>query len=318
MNAMHAGKFSIMLTLLIPCVIGIIIMIWGKQYHKWWINYHDRNSNLPLVQMNPFRGVMKSKNSSKLFRFLGFALFSVSFSLFILVYMADSNPSPIALLRFTIRAHGGKDRIASYMVYRIRSKGTMLQGDNRVPILIDSLEKLPDKSRNVITIILDGQEHKELLVRNGNRLLYQTNGFTRIAQEMEVESARIGSYNTYVTRLVPLLRDSVFSLVTVGERKVNGQSAIGLKVSSISYPDIVLFFDKNNGLLIKSEQTITDKNNNKEFFVEQDFLDYRTLPDGVKFPNRKRTYFNSILVYDLELIDIRPLEKIDDSEFENP
>src|SRR5262249_31340150 len=59
------------------------------------------------------------------------------------------------------------------------------------------------------------------------------------------------SHRHRVTTLVPLLEDPGFTLTALGEAKVEGRAALGVKVAFKGRPDLSLYFDQESGLLVK-------------------------------------------------------------------
>ena len=92
------------------------------------------------------------------------------------------------------------------------------------------------------------------------------------------------SYARWAGSLVPLLNKG-FQLASLGEIKVDGKLAIGVRVSHKGHRDINLFFDKDKGLLVKSEMTVKDPMaGGKEVTQETLYSDYKEV-SGVKRPS---------------------------------
>ena len=64
-------------------------------------------------------------------------------------------------------------------------------------------------------------------------------------------------YILWLETLTPLQKDG-FDLAPLPEIKVNGQPAVGVKVSSKGHADAKLYFDTHTHLLVKVERTAED------------------------------------------------------------
>ena len=80
-------------------------------------------------------------------------------------------------------------------------------------------------------------------------------------------------------------------------------------------PDVTLFFDKQTSLLVKCETRLTDPNN-KEITVEFSYSDFKDV-DGVKHP-MKIKFKAEGGEFGIEISEIQPKDKVDDSEFAKP
>jgi hypothetical protein len=78
-----------------------------------------------------------------------------------------------------------------------------------------------------------------------------------------------------VLTLVPLLKDQSFTLTSLGDSKVNGQAALGVKVTSKGQVDVKLYFARDSALLVKYERMEPDPQTNKDVLHETYPTDYR-------------------------------------------
>jgi RNA polymerase sigma factor (sigma-70 family) len=85
------------------------------------------------------------------------------------------------------------------------------------------------------------------------------------------------AYADRILRLLPLLEDKSFTLAAVGEDKVSGRAARKLKVSSTGKPDVLLFFDKQTGFLVKYAVRVPAPSLKSDVLEEIVFSDYREI-----------------------------------------
>ena len=76
-----------------------------------------------------------------------------------------------------------------------------------------------------------------------------------------------------------------------------------------------LYFDKDTGLLVKSEATRPF--DGQDIVMSTVYSEYKET-DGLKWPRRKVDYWDGKQVRESEITELRFLDKIDDSEFAKP
>jgi hypothetical protein len=108
----------------------------------------------------------------------------------------------------------------------------------------------------------------------GNKGWRSVGGMLEAVDEASLEEMKIGRYYDQVTSLAPLLNDRSFTLASLGEVKVQGATAVGVQVSSKGQPDIKIFFDKNSGLMIKTEYR-AKSSGEREMLHESYYSDWR-------------------------------------------
>ena len=93
------------------------------------------------------------------------------------------------------------------------------------------------------------------------------------------------------------------------------RAAIGISVTHKDRKDISIYFDKDNGLPLKTEIRLTDPAN-KEITVEYLYSDYKDF-DGIKHPG-KVTIKADGKEFTMELSELKAEETLDDSLFDKP
>ena len=102
--------------------------------------------------------------------------------------------------------------------------------------------------------------------------------------------------------------------MATGEKKIEGQPALGVKVSSDGHKDVRLYFDKLTNLLIAVERNGFDSEAKP---VEQTDIygSYREA-NGLKYPTKTLIKQNGKQYLESETIEFKPLEKVDSREFQ--
>jgi hypothetical protein len=222
-----------------------------------------------------------------------------------------------AIIAKAIKAHGGEEKLEKQKAGILKSKGT-------VHILggIDFTEEAsfqhPDKVKSVQRLEIMGQKVTQMIGFNGQKAWVNFNGMDidqmidKITQLMKDEI-----YVGEVSRLTPL-KDKKFELSALGEAKVEGNPALGVRVSSKGHKDVNLYFDKKSGLLVKIEHRTVDAMSGQEVNEEKIITEYKDAADGTKEAKKAVVYRDGNKYVDAEIVEIKYVENIDDSEFNKP
>ena len=114
-----------------------------------------------------------------------------------------------------------------------------------------------------------------------------------------------------------VLRDRAYQLTPLGEFPVDDRPAIGIKVSTRGHRDVQLYFDKEYGLLVKTERVTLDVQTGRPVREEAYYRDWKAI-DGLVTPTQVVAYRDGKRYMEAEAYDIRYLERIDDAAFAKP
>src|SRR5262249_32887432 len=131
-----------------------------------------------------------------------------------------------------------------------------------------------------------GMKIQFLMAVNGDKGWSKADGAVLDMDAETLAEEKAGLYASWVAGLWPLLKDSAFQLAPLGEGKVGDRNVVGVKVSRKDRRDVSLFFDKESGLLLKSEVRAKDvMGAGNEFTQETLYGDYQET-EGVKSPRK--------------------------------
>lgn len=168
---------------------------------------------------------------------------------------------PRALIEKAIQAQGGADNLARVTASYRKVKGVFLNdpwtftGDN-----------YSDNTR--VKITLRGDAELRVLAMDGDNGWMSFNGAVFPFDEKTRQRMVRSAYTDKVAGLTALVRDKTFTLSVVGDVKVKETPAVAVKVQYPNMPDVQLFFDKANGLLIKTAYRTVDAGSDMEVFQE--------------------------------------------------
>jgi hypothetical protein len=154
-------------------------------------------------------------------------------------------------------------------------------------------------------------------VVNGDKAAVTINGQPLPLKEQHVAELKEVLHGERVNTLVPLLRDKGYELTAAGEGKLDGRPTLGVKVSSRGHRDIVLHFDKETGLLVKSERQALDLGTLKEIAQEERYSDFKDV-DGLRRPLKVTVLRDGKKYMEGEVAQLQFFDKLDDGEFTQP
>jgi hypothetical protein len=223
---------------------------------------------------------------------------------------------PEDTIRKAIKAHGGRDRLAKYLTYWLRAKGTLSGPDgDTYPMLAEYWYRYPECSKIIINLKLSGGEETAVRVHKGNNAWAMKNGVTANADEEDLKQLQKESYETYLSRLYPLLEERGITLTALAETKVNGSQVVGVQIISPRCREMRIYFDKTTMLISKIEYR--GEYRRKKVLTEEFFSDYREI-SGLKYAGKKQTLLNGKKHLEGEIVEFKLLDLIDDKEFAKP
>lgn len=190
-----------------------------------------------------------------------------------------------AIIEKAIEAQGGEKNSDKLKNMRSKGKGSIFIEGVEILFQNETYMQLPGKCRIVSKLSVGGKEIDTVEVLNGDKSWVNEDGETKEADEAGRTEMQTAVYVSYLTILTPLLREKQFELATLGESKVEGKAAIGIKVSAKGQKDVQLFFDKESLLLVKVSRSGIEPVSRKPINQEEFYSDYK-LVDGVKQPHR--------------------------------
>jgi outer membrane lipoprotein-sorting protein len=242
---------------------------------------------------------------------LGFVL--LASGLFVRAQDADLK----AVLRKAIEAHGGEQNLAKITTVNSKFKGTMELMGATVDVVGETTFQKPDKLRNVMTLEIQGKNVEIVTVFNGQKLWVVVAGTTReIDDETILKETREGLLLESSGGLSDLLKEP-YTLSAVGEVKVMGKDAVGIRASKKGQRDINLFFDKKTHLIVKIETRGLDPMSRQEVTQEKYVTSYQD-KGGMKVPKEVEIHKDGKKFMAIELTELKSLDRLDNSTFEKP
>jgi outer membrane lipoprotein-sorting protein len=222
-----------------------------------------------------------------------------------------------AILAKAIKAHGGEEKLAKFQAGQSKAKGKI-----NLPVVGESeyTEEtsfmLPDKFRSNLELDVNGMKVKIITIANGDKISIDANGTEVPITDAIKKSLEEARYVMKVARLSNLLKDKAAELTALGEVKVEGKPAVGVRVTSKGHKDISMYFDKETHLLAKMEYRSVDAQSGKEVTEERIVLEYQKKDDnGFVLPKKVLVKRDGEKFTEADVSEAKYLEKLDDSVF---
>ncbi len=228
---------------------------------------------------------------------------------------ADDAADARVIIAKAVKAHGGQDKLDKLPGISVKFKGTFHGAGEGIPMSGEVSAQGPDRQRIDIEVEAGGQKIPVVIIVAGEK------GWSKIAKDVtemdkdKLAEAKEQAYAGWVATLAPL-KDKQFKLGTIGEIKIEKRAALGVKVSSKGHRDIDLYFDKETGLLVKSESRVKDDGGQEvtEESFPSDYKDVQGTKQAMKFTVKR----NGKLFMEGEATKVELFEKLDASTFAKP
>jgi hypothetical protein len=216
-----------------------------------------------------------------------------------------------------VKAQGGEEKLSKFPAARVKAKGSMELMGVEIEFTLDASVQNPDKFRNDIHLEVMGQKITIVQIYNGKKGWQSMGGEAMEVEGDQLDELKEEAYSNNLEQLYPLLHDKQFELKVVDGDKVDDKPTVGVKVTSKGHKDMTLYFDKDNGLLVKSRKKSKDPNGGQEVDAETFYKDYKDI-NGTKQSMKQLLKHDGKKFLEAEVTDMKLLEKIDPSTFDKP
>ncbi len=225
--------------------------------------------------------------------------------------------TPKEIVERAITAHGGMERLGKARADWVRVKGVLWINAHQYAFTGESIVQLPGQFKSTTKIATEGgpQTVSQSYTNETARAFINGKAEAKIPMNTEAEIRAVMHLDRAI-RLVPLITDKDFQLIALGEVKVEGRPALGVKVLAKGQRELRLFFDKEKGWLIKTEHAL-DNSTDKEVLQEEFYSDYQDYA-GYKRPSRLTVHREGKKVLDADVVEVKYYEKIEDEVFTKP
>jgi len=234
------------------------------------------------------------------------------------VSAVQGQPNPTAILDKAIQAAGGQARLARLQGLMLKGKGNYHEaGKPDIPFTSTWYTQGVDKGRTINELEAQGGKSYEVRVINGDKGWVKDGKLeARVMDKDDLADERENLYFNWITMLAPL-KGKDFTLLPAEDAKVDGKPAATFTVRSKGRRDVKLFFDKESGLLVKSERKVRDTANSKDALEEVYFSDYKEI-NGIKIAMKFSVKWDGQPQADVTMTEGAAQEKLDEKLFQKP
>jgi hypothetical protein len=228
---------------------------------------------------------------------------------------ADDGAAALALVDKAVRSHGGEANLARCPAVTAKMKGTFYGLGLKAPFTGEFAAQGADRQRVVFEAEACGQAIRFVHVLCGDKC------WNKLGDELEeldadgVADAREEAHAEWVATLVPL-KAKAYTLTSLGEVRIDQRPAAGVRVSSKGHRDVSLYFDKETGLLVKTESRVKDEGGGE--VTEETFLGGYQDVQRTKQATTLTVKRDGASYLEAELSEIKLAEKLDDTVFAKP
>lgn len=228
---------------------------------------------------------------------------------------ADDAADARAIVDKAVKAHGGAE-LLKFKAATVQMKGTVQVMGQGVEFDGAVATHGPTRQKLDIEVKIGGQKFRIVNVLNGDKGWTRLGDDTKELDKDQLAEAREQGHAGWVASLAPL-QDKGFTLATIGEVKVDDKPALGVKVSFKGRRDVDLYFDKQSGLLVKSETRVRDEESGQEVNEETFYTEYKDV-QGTKQAMKFTIKRDGKLFLEGEATGYDLAEKLPDSVFDKP
>ncbi|HJZ59013.1 MAG TPA: hypothetical protein VKE74_28980 [Gemmataceae bacterium] len=227
----------------------------------------------------------------------------------------DDAAAARALVDKAVRAHGGQAELEKLPGVTIKFKGTFHGMGQAIPFTGEIATLGRDQQRIEIVAEAGGQKFRIVNVLNRDKGWARAADNTKELDKEDLAEAQEQAYAGWVATLVPL-KDKAFTLSTIGQVEIEKRPALGVKVSAKDRRDVDLYFDKETGLLVKTETRVKDDTGQE--VVQETFLSDHKEVQGTQHAMKFTVKRDGKLYVEVEVSECQLAEKLEDSVFAKP
>jgi hypothetical protein len=244
------------------------------------------------------------------------ALLAFGFFLATVPAEADDAADARALVEKAVKAQGGQEKLEKFAAHTSKFKGTFHGMGQAIPMTGEISSQGADRFKMEAEVEAGGMKFRFVSVLAGDKGWVRVGDATTEMDKDQLAEAEEQAYAGWVGTLAPL-KDKEFTLAAIGEAKVNDKPALGVKVSRKGRRDVDLYFDKETGLLVKTETRVKDEGSGQEVTEENYPGEYKEV-QGTKQPTKFTVKRDGKLWVEGEATEQQLAEKLDDGVFAKP
>jgi hypothetical protein len=228
------------------------------------------------------------------------------------------NVEPRAIVEKAIKALGDEKVGMKLGTSITKGKGTLRLMGQTFDVTGQTWHALPGKTKDVVNLTSDGATIEIVEVINGDKGWSSFNGAVEDLDDDDMKEAKAMIHVEMVTDLFIIKTDKEIKLAPLGGSKVGDRDVVGVRATRKGQRDVSLYFDIHTDLLVKAEYRAFDPLTEMEVTQEKLFGGYKEFVPGFKSAAKITVKNDGELVIDMEITEIRLVERQDDAVFARP
>jgi hypothetical protein len=228
---------------------------------------------------------------------------------------AADKSDPKDIVAKAVRAMGGEEKLTRYKSSTSRGKCKFYGMGRAIECTAEWWLQPPRQLKAVYHMDVAGKKMTRVEVITKDRGWFSMNGQTRPLPTDQLAEIYEGMEAKKAANLLAL-KDASYQMTPLGELVVADRPAVGVKVTRPGHRDVLLYFDKDKGYLVKMQTRVKGMTGG-EVDLETFYADYHDY-DGVQYANKTTTKRDGKLFLETETTEFKPVEKLPDSAFEKP
>lgn len=231
---------------------------------------------------------------------------------------ADERTAVDRIVTKAIEAAGGKEKLSGVKATTWKTR-TVLHDPKKgiVETVGVFCMQGPDHYRAETTQTLKGKRVEKVVVVNGANRWVKEDGRTRALSARAYAEVKGRNYAIIIANTPTILRNPALRLSLAGEIDVRDRPAVGLKITFSPFEDLTMYYDKVNGLPLKSEMT-TRKPGGAESTLETVFGSHTSV-GGITIPFKAAASRDGEPVAEVEVLEVKfHRSELDEKLFARP
>ncbi|HMF11833.1 MAG TPA: hypothetical protein VKE94_05985 [Gemmataceae bacterium] len=230
---------------------------------------------------------------------------------------ADEQAEAIKIVDAAVKAAGGAAKLAKLETLSLKGKGTINNDAKEASFTGEGTLRGLDHFRLDLDVSLGDEPVKIVFALDGKKGWRKVNDRVFDTPDLAIPLLTSGFQAFRMTQMLTPLKAKDLKLSPLGEIKIDGRAAEGIKITRKGRPDVDLFFDKETHLPVKCGLPDKLPEEDQEQTFEWVFSGYKEL-GGVQHPTKLVLNVGGKKRLELEINELRPGEKVDDGVFAKP
>jgi hypothetical protein len=230
---------------------------------------------------------------------------------------ADDQAEALKIVGAAMKAAGGAAKLAKLDTLVLKGKGAVHNNAKEAPFSGEGTLRGPDRFRLDLDVSLGDEPVKIVFALDGDKGWRKINDRVIDTPRAVIPLIKAGLDAFRMAQMLAPLEDKGVKLSPLGEIKIEGRAAEGIKIVRKGRPDMDLYFDKQTHLPVTCALHLKEPEDDQELKYEWSFSGHKEMA-GVQHPSKLVLSRDGKKLLELEISEVKPEEKVDDGVFAKP